>query len=195
MNENQKNFKESEEHRGHRGHKGFSHPEPERTLVALLEQVHALDIGLTVDGTHLDLDFEVTPPPDLIEQLAKHKAGIIQFLSRSKVDLSSTDWQGFFDERVRFAESLGLQSDRAHAEAHRGCVNRWIIRNPTHSRPGICAACGVREGLLQPYVTDHVHNDHTWLHPPCATEWFEARRALAASELAKLGIAMLGGLS
>jgi len=48
---------------------------------------------------------------------------------------------------------------------------------------------------LQPYVTDHVHNDHTWLHPPCSTEWFEARRTLAASELAKLGIAMLGGES
>jgi len=160
-----------------------------------LKQARAAGIRLGIDGDDLVLEASAPPPAEVLDLVARYKADILALLRFGSDGWSGEDWQGFFDERVRIAESLGLQSDRAHAEAHRGCVNRWIIRNPTHSRSGICAACGVREGLLQPYVTDHVHNDHTWLHPPCATEWFEARRTLAASELAKLGIAMLGGLS
>jgi len=165
------------------------------TATEALTRARCAGIHVGIDGDDLVLEASAPPPAEVLDLLVRFKADILALLRFGSDGWSGEDWQGFFDERVRFAESIGFQSDRAYAEARWGCVNRWIIRNPTHSRPGICAACGMREGLLQPYVTDHVNNDHTWLHPPCSTEWFEARRTLAASELAKLGVAMLGGES
>lgn len=191
MIENRQNFKGPEKHRGHRGHQVFSQPDGEGTLVSLLEQVQALDIRLTVDGTYLKLDFVATPPPDLIEQLAKRKAEIIQYLSRSQVDWRSTDWREFFEERASVAQFCGKMSpEDAELSAFDSCVTEWLRKHPTRSDNRCCPECRQSTGLLIPYVTDLSSSNpgHTWLHQACANAWHQARRELSIRCLREMGI-------
>ena len=191
MTETDQKFKGPENHRGHRGHQVFSEPDREGTLALLLEQVQALDIRLTVDGTYLELDFEATPPPDLIEQLAKRKAEIIQLLSRPKVDWGSTDWKEYFEERASVAQFCGKMSpEDAEMSAFNSCVAEWLRKNPTRSDNRSCAECRQSTGLLIPYATDLSSSNlgHTWLHQVCAYAWHQARREFSIRCLREMGI-------
>jgi len=156
-----------------------------------LKQARAAGIRVGIDGDDLALEASAPPPAEVLDLLARHKAGIVTLLRPGNDGWSGEDWREFFEERAGIAEfDGGLPRDQAEARAFSCCMGEWLHRNPARSPSGRCAHCGVSEGLLLPYLTDYSVNypGHTWLHQECSRAWHKARRAKAVSALVAMGI-------
>jgi hypothetical protein len=156
-----------------------------------LKQARAADIQVRIDGEALVLEASAPPPPEALELLARYKTDILKLLRCGNDRWSSEDWQNFFEERAAVAEHCGrMTREAAEASALSCCVTEWVRRNPVRSLPGLCAACGLDRGWLQPYVTDlnPIDIGHTWLHQACSKDWHDERRQLAIMFLKSLNI-------
>jgi len=156
-----------------------------------LKQARAADIQVRIDGEALVLEASAPPPPEALELLARYKTDILKLLRCGNDRWSSEDWQNFFDERAAVAEHCGrMTRQAAEASALSCCVTEWLRRSPVRSSPGLCAACGLGRGWLQPYVTDLDPSNvgHTWLHQYCSKDWHDQRRQLAIMFLKSLNI-------
>ncbi len=161
------------------------------SAVEALKQARAADIRVEIDGDALLLEALAQPSAALLDLLAQNKCAILAQLRQGNDGWSGEDWQDFFEERAGIAEFAGgLPRDQAEAQAFSCCVGEWLHRNPARSPPGICAACGLGRGWLQPYVTDLDPSNvgHTWLHQKCSKDWHDQRRQLAIMFLKSLNI-------
>ena len=161
------------------------------SAVEALTQARAAGIHLGIDGDDLVLNASAPPPSEVLEILARHKADIVTLLELDSDAWSGEDWWDYFEERAAVAEHCGrMTRQAAQASALSCCVTEWLRRNPVRSSPGLCAACGLGRGWLQPYVTDLDPSNvgHTWLHQYCSKDWHDQRRQLAIMFLKSLNI-------
>jgi len=138
-----------------------------------LKRARAADIQVWIDGEALVLEASAPPSPEVFNLLASHKTDILTLLRPGLDGWSGEDWQDLFEERAAVAEHCGrMTRQAAEASALSCCVAEWLRRNPVRSLPGICAACGLDRGWLQPYVTDlnPIDIGHTWLHQACSKD-------------------------
>jgi hypothetical protein len=156
----------------------------------VLKAARAANIQLGIDADDLVLEASAPPPPDVIDLLSRHKAGIVALLRPAEDGWSAEDWQVFFDERAGIVEFDG-GFPRAEAEVYvfACCVGEWLNHNPERSPAGRCLGCGDRghaHDPLLPYGAEPA--GHVWLHSHCWPAWYAARKAKAASALAAMGI-------
>jgi len=138
-----------------------------------LKRARAADIQVWIDGEALVLEASAPPSPEVFNLLASHKTDILTLLRPGLDGWSGEDWQDLFEERAAVAEHCGrMTRQAAEASALSCCVTEWLRRNPVRSLPGLCAACGLDRGWLQPYVTDlnPIDIGHTWLHQACSKD-------------------------
>jgi hypothetical protein len=149
----------------------------------------ASGIRLGVEGTDLVLDADLEPPTDVVDAIKYHKAGIIELLSPSVERWNAEDWQAFYDERAGIAEHDGRQTrEQAESTAFECCVVEWLNRHPEPSQPDCCAWCSKlgTECSIVPFLAGDA--GHTWLHPECWEDWYQARQREAVAALDRLGI-------
>jgi hypothetical protein len=155
-----------------------------------LQMARAAGVRIGIEGVALTLEADAAPPPDVLDLLARHKAGVVALLRKGDDGWLGEDWRAFFDERVGIAEFYGgLPRDQAEARALACCVAEWLNRNPVCSPPGRCLGCGDAElghDPLLPFGTEPT--GHAWLHSRCWSAWHAARQADAVAALSSMGI-------
>ena len=158
-----------------------------------LTLARAAGIRVGIDCGDLVLDASAQPSAEVLDLLARHKAGILTLLRPGSDGWSGEDWREFFEERAGIAEfDGGLPRDQAEARAFSCCVGEWLHRNPARTPSGRCDLCGQSKGVLLPYLTGYAVKDpgHTWLHQECSPAWHQAHRAKAVSALVSMGISV-----
>ena len=154
-----------------------------------LMAARAAGIHLGVDGGDLVLEAPAPPPADVLDLLARHKAGVVALLRPGGKGWSAADWMAFYDERAGIVEfDAGLPRAEAEARAFEICIVEWLNRNTQPSPPGRCARCLSEKTENAIIVPFGVGETHTWLHPECWHAWHQARRADAVAALNALGI-------
>jgi hypothetical protein len=155
-----------------------------------LRAAQAAGVGVSTDGCDLLLEAREAPPPQVLSALAGHKREVIDLLQAAGDGWSARAWQAFFDERAGIAEfDGGLSKEDAEARAFACCVSEWLNRNPVHSRPRRCLACGdpgLNDDPLLSFGSEPT--GHAWLHSRCWTGWYAGRRAEAILALAAMRI-------
>jgi hypothetical protein len=155
-----------------------------------LKAARSAGIRLGIDGDDLTLEAPTAPHPIVLDQLARHKAGVMALLRSAGGGWSGEDWLAFFDERAGIGEfDGGLSRDQAEARAFAACVAEWLNRHPAPSVPRHCAWCHKAESfdsVVLPFGTEP--GTHTWLHSNCWQAWHAARRTEAIAVLAAIGI-------
>jgi hypothetical protein len=93
----------------------------------VLKAARLAGIELKVDGGDLVLEAISSPPATILDQLSRHKAGIVAALRTGSDGWSVEDWHVFFDERAGIAEFDGaLSRAQADAQAFSECVAEWV---------------------------------------------------------------------
>jgi hypothetical protein len=156
-----------------------------------LKAARAAGIELGIDGDDLVLEASAPPPDAVLNLLSLHKAGIMTLLRPGDDGWSAEDWQVFFDERASIAEFDGcLPRVQAEGRAFACCVEEWLNRNPVHSPPGRCLACGGGHHGHDPLLPFGIESTlHAWLHSRCWPAWYAARKVEAVAALKAMGIA------
>jgi hypothetical protein len=153
-----------------------------------LKAARAAGVHFEIDRDDLVLKAASAPPTALLDELSRHKAGILALLRPRDGGWSTEDWQVYFDERAGIAEfDGGLSRAEAEARAFECCVVEWLNRNPVCSSPGHCLGCGGREhkwDKLLPYGTEPT--GHAWLHSRCWEKWYAKRKANAVATLSPI---------
>jgi len=159
------------------------------SAIETIRMAEASGIRLEVEGHYLILDADFEPPVDVVNEITRDKAEIIELLAPHGDRWTAEDWQAFFDERAGISEVDGGQSKAdAEALAFECCVVAWLNRHPEPSDPGRCAWCGTPdrdEHVVVPFGTES--NGHTWLHRECWTHWHEDQRERARVALGPWG--------
>ena len=150
----------------------------------------AAGIRIEVDGSDLRLEASGPPPPAVLVELRRHKAGIIALLRSESRGWTANDWRAFFDKRASTAEfASGLPRAQAEVRAFACCVAEWLLRNPARSAAGQCGHCGGGDRAHDPLLPIGTETSgHVWLHSRCWSCWHESRMAEAAAALAAMGI-------
>jgi len=155
---------------------------------AALRLAEGVGASLTVDGSDLVLEAREMPPPELVDQLKRHKADIIALLRPPGWDAG--DWRAYFDERAGIAEhDGGLSRHEAETNAFEACVVESITQHFQPSSTNRCAGCGGvddQQAIIVPFGT--AKSGHAWLHPDCWNDWHQQQRERAIIALASLGI-------
>ena len=115
---------------------------------AALAAARSAGICISLDGGHLQLDAEQTPPDDVVRLLAEHKPSIVELLRFEATAWTSEDWKAHHDERAAIYE-FDAHTPRPEAEerAFMDCVVEWQKRHPVHSAPGWCLLGGGAGGV------------------------------------------------
>jgi hypothetical protein len=156
-----------------------------------LKAARAAGVELRLDGDDLALEAPAPPPAAILDLLSRYKPSIMVLLRPGRDGWSAENWQVFFDERASIAEfDGGLPRVQAEARAFACCVGEWLNRNPVHSPPGRCLACGGGHHGHDPLLPFGIESTgHAWLHSRCWPGWHSGRRAAAVAALATTGIA------
>ncbi|MEQ9335160.1 hypothetical protein [Thalassobaculum sp.] len=151
--------------------------------------VQATGIRVEAEGDDLILAADREPPAAVLEAIRRHKSEILALLA-ANAGWTAKNWQAFFDERIRVAQTRGRQSaEEAEACAYECCVVEWLNRHPASSDPDRCAGCGRpdRESVaVVPFGAEGY--GHTWLHPECWHDWHRGRLQRAQAFLAIMGV-------
>ena len=160
-----------------------------------LRAARAAGVAVWIEGDDLALEADSQPPAEILERLARHKAGIVALLRPGRDGWSPEDWQAHFDERAGVAGfDGGLPRPEAEARAFECCVVEWMNRNFERSPPGRCLACGGgdrADDALLPHGIEPT--GHVWLHSRCWPGWHARRKAGAVAALEAMGIAPPAG--
>ncbi|MEQ8817867.1 MAG: hypothetical protein RLO51_16320 [Thalassobaculum sp.] len=155
----------------------------------VMRLVQATGIRVEAEGDDLILEADREPPAAVLEAIRRHKFEILDLLAANG-GRTAGDWQAFFAERARAAQSPGRRSiGEAEACAYECCVVEWLNRHPAISDPDRCAGCGRpdRESVaVVPFGAEGY--GHTWLHPECWRDWHDDRRQRARAFLATMGV-------
>jgi hypothetical protein len=148
-------------------------------------------VRVEVAGADLILDADQEPASKVLDDLRRHKAGIIALLTATESDWTAEDWQVFYDERAGIAEfDGGLPRPEAEDRAYECCIVEWLNRHMERSDPGYCAWCGQLEEesdcVIVPFGTES--HGHTWLHHHCWQPWSQKRLEEAEQALTALGL-------
>ena len=85
------------------------------SAVQALKAARDAGVRIGIDGDALTLEADAAPPPEVLDQLRRHKAGIIALLRPTGGCWSEENWQAYFDERAGIREFDGGLS-RGEAE-------------------------------------------------------------------------------
>ncbi|MBM4073737.1 MAG: hypothetical protein FJ271_33170 [Planctomycetes bacterium] len=156
-----------------------------------LMEARAAGVTVRIENDDLVLAAAAPPPAAVLDQLSRHKAGIVLLLRPGADGWSAEDWRAFFDERARIAEfDAGLPRPKAEANAFGCCVSEWLNRNFVRSPPGRCLACGGGDHAHDPLVPFGTETaGHVWLHSRCWPAWYAGRKTKAVAALAAMKIA------
>ena len=154
-----------------------------------LQAARVAGIELEVDGDDLVLGADSKPSAEVLEDLARHKAGIVALLRRAQGAWSAEDWKAFFDERAGIAEfDGGLPRAQAETRAFACCIVEWLNRNPAPSLSGRCLGCGGQDHAQDPLLPYGAEPISAWLHSRCWPAWYASRKAEAVARLDAMGI-------
>jgi hypothetical protein len=155
-----------------------------------LKAARAAGVRLGIDGEALTLEASAAPPPDVLDLLARHKAGVVALLRPSNEGWSGEDWLALYDKRAGIAEfDAGLPRDQAELRAFACCAAEWLNRNPVRSHPGSCLGCTEAEHAYDPLLPFGIEPTGTaWLHSRCWSAWHANRKAEAVTALSSMGI-------
>ena len=108
-----------------------------------LKAARAAGVTFLIEGEHLLLEAASAPPSDVLDLLARHKAGVVALLRKGHDGWSGEDWQALFDERAGIVEHDG-GFGRLDAEcAFDDCVDHWLaLHPPIANQQGHCLRCG-----------------------------------------------------
>jgi hypothetical protein len=155
-----------------------------------LKAARAAGVRLGIDGDALTLEASVAPPPDVLDLLARHKAGVVALLRPASDGRSGEDWLALYDKRAGIAEfDGGLPRDQAEVRALASCAAEWLNRNAVRSPPGRCLGCGEAEHTYDPLLPFGTEpTGPAWLHSRCWSAWHANRKAEAVAALSSIGI-------
>jgi hypothetical protein len=160
------------------------------SAVEALKAARVAGIELGTDGDDLVLEASAPPPAVLLNQLSRHKLGIVALLRPGCDGWSAEDWQVFFDERAGIAQfDGGLPRIEAEARAFACCLAQWLNRSFLRSAPGRCLACGGGNHSLDVLLPHGIEpSGHAWLHSRCWPAWQAERKTKAVAALVAMGI-------
>ena len=85
-----------------------------------LKAARAAGVRLGSDGNALTLEASTAPPPDVLDVLARHKAGVVALLRPANDGWSGEDWLALYDNRA----GIGT-APTGPAWLHSRCWSAW----------------------------------------------------------------------
>ena len=107
-----------------------------------LKAARAAGISLAIEGNKLVVEAPTPPSPEIVENISRHKAEILNLLRSAAAAWSAADWQAFFDERAGILEHDG-RLDRLDAEM-------YCLRGLRRSLAGAASTGRTRARTLPP---------------------------------------------
>ena len=96
-----------------------------------IKAARAAGISFAIEGNKLVVEAPAPPSPEIVENISRHKAEILNLLRSAAAAWSAADWQAFFDERAGILEHGGrLNCLDAEMIAFEDCVDHWLALHP-----------------------------------------------------------------